>query len=462
MKTFFTLFNKYVLENLPKLTFITLTVVFLINAFYNIALLGDGTWDFINILNNIFWDNENRNYATFIVNLPMILAIKLGCKDFNLFILLQGFWFFFVTLICLFIAYINIPAKNKNYFHFILLSYLISMNFVGTYFSNKSFLCAGLFWIIAIIFIFENFNTISFKKLMLLLICSFAMIKNYQWSAIFIFLLLIYWFIKIKEIDYTNIETIKIFKFFLLIVLFIIFILTILWVYNSYYYYASFLFNPIIEFYTDSNFIIFSITLLSILFIVMKPFIKVNNLLFKLLLYLSFIFIPYSMLKNNFLYFIGNFRLLNFIMPLLLSSIIFYIYKKKIVMNFTTIKILNLLLLIIFIINISVIAKIWNYELNDFYKLISKTQGIISSANTKTLRLQEGDHLNPWLSIILQKQRGQSHIKSVIYIEDKQNRVFHLTFFNIALFVETMPNLKKFEISYDNELLKKIAEKNTN
>lgn len=358
MKTFFTLFNKYVLENLPKLTFITLTVVFLINAFYNIALLGDGTWDFINILNNIFWDNENRNYATFIVNLPMILAIKLGCKDFNLFILLQGFWFFFVTLICLFIAYINIPAKNKNYFHFILLSYLISMNFVGTYFSNKSFLCAGLFWIIAIIFIFENFNTISFKKLMLLLICSFAMIKNYQWSAIFIFLLLIYWFIKIKEIDYTNIETIKIFKFFLLIVLFIIFILTILWVYNSYYYYASFLFNPIIEFYTDSNFIIFSITLLSILFIVMKPFIKVNNLLFKLLLYLSFIFIPYSMLKNNFLYFIGNFRLLNFIMPLLLSSIIFYIYKKKIVMNFTTIKILNLLLLIIFIINISVIAKI--------------------------------------------------------------------------------------------------------
>ena len=94
--------------------------------------------------------------------------------------------------------------------------------------------------------------------------------------------------------------------------------------------------------------------------------------------------------------------------------------------------------------------------------MISKTQGIISSANTKTLRLQEGDHLNPWLSIILQKQRGQSHIKSVIYIEDKQNRVFHLTFFNIALFVETMPNLKKFEISYDNELLKKIAEKNTN
>lgn len=465
----FHLFEKYILEKLPQITFVSLTVVFFINAFYNIALLDDGTWDFLNILNNIFWSNENRNYATFIVNLPMILAIKFGSTDFNLFIIMQGFWFFFVLLICLFIVYINIPKEHKNMFQFVLLAYLISMNFVGAYFSNKSFICAGLYWIIATIFIFEKFNTISFKKIFLLLICAFALIKNYQWSAIFALILFFYMLVFIKKIDFNKNRNQKIIKILLFLILAILFLLTPVWVAKTYtehsLHFMAISVSPIYEFFSNPKIIHFLSAILLIALIIFFSFIKKYNNFKKILLFLIFICFLAIFANYNFLYAIEGYRILNFFIPLICSCILFFVYKKKLFVNFRIIKILNLILLVFFIVNIVVITQKFNHKLNDIYGYIQKKEGLIKllKINDSNLILQgtfrseqllhNSYRLHPWLSIILQKQNKNSNINSLFYIIDENDYNF-----NFALSMETLPNLEKFGITYSDELLKKIEE----
>ncbi|MDD5020936.1 MAG: hypothetical protein PHR82_02225 [Endomicrobiaceae bacterium] len=451
----FGLFEKYLLEKLPQITFVSLTVVFFINAFYNIALLTDGTFNFANILIDLFWD-ENRFFATFIVNLPMILAIKLGCTDFNLFIIMQGFWFFFVTLICLFITYINIPKKHRNMFQFVLLSYLISMNFVGTFFSSKSFLCAGLYWIIAVVLIFENFNTISYKKLFLLLICSIFMIKNYEWSAVFALLFIIYYIFKIKNIN----TYISLYKKTLIYIIFFIFFLPILSFIFTWVTETEFLIyiskNPIQEMLVDSQ---LPQALIVIVFIIMILFLSLKKNKSKItdsVLFLCFCCLLFIFINYNFLYSISSYRLFNFFLPLTFSLLIFLIYNKKIFVKFKIIKLLNFILLGLFIFNISVIAQKWNKSLNNIYYVLTTNKGILK-AEDYPLSLQEGFQLHMWLSIILQKERGVSNIDSIFIsfstLKPSSNSVLK-TINNFLSF----PNLKKYGITYSDELLKKIEE----
>lgn len=450
----FDLFEKYILEKLPQITFVSLTVVFFINAFYSIAILNDGTFNFANILLNVLWD-ENRFFATFIVNLPMILAIKLGSTDFNLFIILQGFWFFFVTLICLFIAYANIPKEHRDKFQFVLLSYLICMNFVGTFFSSKSFLCAGLYWIIAVILIFEDFNIISYKKLSLLLIASLLMIKNYEWNVVFVTLFAIYHMFKIQKIHNRN-AYIKIFLY----ISFFIFILTILLFAKNYFLDKDFFLyiakNPIREIMIDLQ---LPQALAAILFmgiIVIVSFKKNKSKFVNFILFLCFCCLLFIFVNYNFLYSIASYRLFNFFMPLMFSVLILIIYKSKLFFNFKIIKLLNLILLIIFILNISVIAQKWNKSLDNIYHVLNTNKGILK-AEDYPLSLQEGFQLHMWLSVILQKERGISNIDSIFISFSSKKPSNNSALKTINNFL-SFPDLKKYGITYSDELLKKIEE----
>ncbi|GEM_PF-6748835 len=455
MTKIFNLFEKYVLEKLPQITFVSLTVVFFVNAFYNIALLNDGTFNFANILLNTLW-TEERFFATFIVNLPMIIAIKLGSTDFNLFIILQGFWFFFITLICLFTAYINIPSKNKDHFQFVLLSYLITMNFVGAFISSKSFICAGLYWIIAVIFIFEDFNKITYKKLSLLLVVSFLLIKNYEWNVIFVSLLAVYHIFKIKMLN----ADMKISKEIFLYMIFFIFLLTIsLFIKNFasdqdfFIYIAK---NPLIEAFKGWKPFQFLITFAIIALIFSLSFFKNRNKLLFAVLISCFSCLLLLLIKYNFLYAIATYRLLNFFVPLFFSVSLFLVFKKNIFVNFKIIKILNMILLLFFIINISVIAHNWNKSLNNAFAVLNRSTGIVN-AEDYPLSLQEGFQLHMWISIIIQKQRNIYYIESVFgnFDPKKPKNDEALKKLKDILY---MPDLRKFGIIYSDDLLKKIQE----
>jgi len=143
----------------------------------------------------------------------------------------------------------------------------------------------------------------------------------------------------------------------------------------------------------------------------------------------------------------------------------FFVFSNKLFVNFRIIKILNLILLVFFIINIVVITQKFNHKLNDIYGYIQKKEGLLKllKINDSNLILQgtfrseqllhNSYRLHPWLSIILQKQNKNSNINSLFYIIDENDYNF-----NIALSVETLPNLEKFGITYSEELLKKIEE----
>jgi len=317
----FNLFEKHVLEKLPQITFVSLTVVFLIISLFNIGLLADGTWIFINILTRPFSDISYRLFALILLTFPQVVSIKLGIINFNFLIILHAFWYYLVPLICLFITYKNIPRKYINLFDFVLLSYLICINFIGCFITSESFLCAGLFWIISIIFMFENFNDISYKKLFLILISAFLLIQNYQWSAVFALLFMSYLIIKIRELNFKKNTLHKIIKVLILFLILIMFFLTIRQNIVIYSQYKQMIIPDIIRFYTDQRFIQFIFIMLFISFILVSAFIKQTKFIC-ILLKIVFIYTIFLLFKYNFLYSIAIYKVLNFAIPLIFLFIL--------------------------------------------------------------------------------------------------------------------------------------------
>jgi hypothetical protein len=330
------------------------------------------------------------------------------------------------------------------------------MNFVGTFISSKSFICAGLYWIIAVIFIFEDYNKITYKKLLLLIIVSLLLIKNYEWNVIFVSLLAVYHIFKIKTL---NADT-KILKELFLYIIFFIFLLTIYLFLKNFFTDKDFFIyiakNPLIEAFEGWKPRQVLITFAIIALICSLSFFKNKNKLIFAILVSCFLCLILLFIKYNFLYAIAKYRLLNFFVPLFFSVSLFLVFKKNIFINFKIIKILNIILLVFFIINISIIAYNWNKSLNNSFAVLNNSKGIVK-AEDYPLSLQEGFQLHTWISIIIQKQRNISYIESVFGNFDpkkpKNNAVLK-TVENILY----IPDLRKFGITYSDDLLKKIQE----
>lgn len=452
MIKFLNLFKEYILEKLPQIVFVSLTVVFFIHSFYDIGLLADGTWIFINILTNPFSDVACRLFGIIALTLPQVVAIKMGIINFNFLIFLHAFWYYFITVICLFAAYLLIPKDKKNLFQFTLFSYLFCLNAAGLFITNESFLCAGLFWIIYIIFTFEKFELLSYSKFIIVLLCSVLLIKNYQSAAVFAALFILYLFINtdIKKIFYENKR-----KFFMFLLLISVFVLSILNVYSKYIYYKQEIFFPVSHFLSDVNLIPLCFAIMIIILISVNLF--YNYKMQRLVMFVCFSVLFYIMFYYKFIYSVGNFRFFNFIMPLLLSAIFMYVYKKNIKVNYHLLKLLNLSLLIIFTVNFHIAAVKWQNCVDKTHLELKTNAGLLKAENSPLL-FQEGFHLHPAFSIILQKKRGISNINSIFYISDENHFTYPLKQFNLALSKETLPDLTKFGITYSDELLKKIEE----
>ena len=436
-KKFLLFLADYILDNLPIITFFLLTLLFIINSFFNSGLLVDGTYTFINLLQDITWDNENRHFETFFSNFATIAALVLGLKNINILIIIHGFWIYFSTLLLLFISYKLFPLKQKDLFLFVLISYLLTMNTTSAFVTTQSFISAGLYWIIIIPMIFDDFNTISNGKIIIMIIASFFMIKGYQLDLVFIMLFVFISFMLLK-----NIKTNK--KY-----LFCFFILINIWslIYNFVCRInKNFVFQKVYTFYeiSYSPYFGYLLVLLSLIFIIITFIIRNRNFnATKILILIVFIYL----ITINFIYSLASFRTLNHLIPLILSFLLYIINKKNLNVNLKCLKIFSLVLLLSFIWNITCINYQWNKELNRIYSKLIKSEGIIKFDNYNK-KLHEHYFLHHSFSILLQKQKGISIIKSVL----EPHIQFYSTINETPRIV--FPDLEKYGIYYSDKLKK--------
>ncbi len=438
-------FNKYILENLPIITFVSLTVLFIINSFLNIGLFTDETFTLSSLLGDLSWGDENRYFEVYISCFGTILLLLLGVTNIDFLIKVHGFWSYFSTLIFLIISYYLYPRKNKNLFVFTLLCYLIIMNIVSGFITVQSFISAGLYWIIIIPMIFYDFNNVSYKKLIMMIIASVFMIKGYQLDIIFIFLFIVLGFVLLKKVK-TNKK-------------YLIYIFLSVNIYSFFYSIYNYFF-PLNDSYFSTKFymfeeifhsryflllIIFFIVFFGLLYILIKnKRTKVRDFISILLILLIFD----CLIIVNFIYSIAAFRILNHVLPLVFSFIVYILYNKSKDINIKYLKLLSFILLIAFIFNISVISVKWNKQLNGMYMYLAQNEGFLELDNFYT-DLSEHSLLHHTISILIQKQHGVSYIKAVFAPVKREED-------NIISFLPILPNLEKYGIYYSKNLLKEV------
>ena len=433
-KRFLFFFNNYILENIYTIVFVSLTILFTVNALLNIGLLNDETYGLSCLLIDVSWGDVNRDFEAVLTYFATKLLLFFGVTDINLLIKINGFWTYFSTLLLLFISYSLYPKKNKDLFVFTLLSYLIIMNIVSGFVTVQSFMSAGLYWIIITPIIFEDFNTIPYKKLLVMLFASCFMIKGYQLDIVFFILFIILGCTLIKKTQGKRKYLILI---FLLLNIFSLFYTTYNYIFplkNKFFLYSPTLFMEVFNSKYLGLLILFFILLFFLIYLLVRN--KKSKIICFLTAALMLVIFGYLVIVN-FIYSIAAFRILNHILPLIFSFIIFIIYKKHKIVNMQHLKLLNFILLITFVLNISIIAIKWNKQLNNMYLYLVQNEGFLD-CNEIFTNLSEGQHLHHNISILIQKQHGTSNIKSVFLAEGN---------------LQILPNLKKYGIYYSSSLL---------
>ncbi len=412
---FISFFNNYVLNKLPIIAFVLLTLLFVVNSLLNIGLLGENSLFFDNMLLDFTYDSENRHFETFISHFPVIVLILLGFNNVNALLIIHGFWLYFSTLVLFLSSYFLFPSKQKHLFLFVLLSFLLTMHIVAGHITSQTFISIGLYWLIIIPIIFEDFNTISTKKLLIMIIASFIMIKGYQLDAIFMVMFIIWGlktFNKIKNNRKYYILT------FVAINIFALFYNIYKYIFplgNSYYKNKTFvLYNPI-----QSDYLFPLIILLLLLFVCIYLIIrnikskKENSILFFLFLTI-FIYV----IALNFIHSFEYYRMIGYFFAPVFSFIIYIVAKKNLTINIKYLAMLNFILLIAFIINMSSVSIQWNKKLNLMFSYLTQKEGFVevedfykdNNINLKTDYFPPFNHL---VSILIQKRHGVSLIKTV-------------------------------------------------
>lgn len=401
--------HHYTLNRLVTITFILLTIFFAINAFFNIGLFADGIFTFCSILQDLTWDDENRHFETFISHFVLISSLFCGLKNINVIIIIHGFWLYFSTLLLLFISYLLFPAKQKHLFLFTLLSYLITMNISSGFITSQIFISVGLYWLIIIPIIFEDFNIISNKKLLIMIISSFIMIKGYQFEIVFMIMFIIFGFNILKKVKNYK-------KYYILT-----FIVINLFALN--YNICKYMFPLNNSYYNDkqklilhsiinSDHLILFIIFVIFLLIILYYFIFNNKFKIKIFSITLIILLLY-LLKANFINCLGDYRILNYFFSLLFSFIIYIIVKRKLIINIKYLKLLNFILLITFIFNMSIVNIKWNKTINNMLICLTQNHGFVKFPKNLNTSIHDSPQLKHLLSIIIQKQHGISVIKTV-------------------------------------------------
>jgi len=158
---------------------------------------------------------------------------------------------------------------------------------------------------------------------------------------------------------------------------------------------------------------------------------------------------------NNVFYTGSRGRILNFFVPLVLSGFMFLYYYKKININFRFLKILNFVLLIMFVSTMIPFSIKWDNHLDELYMRLQ-----LESELVQPIERDEGTLFTlPWLSLIIQHESGKINnlvtLRTNTTLETPIPEIF-IYHRDITKSVETLPDLSRWGVVYSEELFERI------
>jgi len=462
-----TFIKKSILDKMLFFVFGLLIILFVVCAFLKFAFVTDGVILFTNIFYKLVWHDFVRITAVSVYSFPIFFLTNFTNCSFNLIVFIQGLW---INLVLLFIVYLNyliIPEDKKNYFQYSLLLYLITMNLNASFIMTEIFIVTYTFFLVMTIFVFYKINTASYSLLLLLFFCSIILLKPHEFTAFLIPLILFfefYAFCDLKEVKHLKISK----KFFLLIIT-LMFVLSVPINLHLEQFFINFDIQDVFscfELHMDgqsvflflndnfNNIIIILLLISSLLFL--SYFNKKN--LYSIFVFLNLL-LSFFLIKNNILYTVGKYRLVNLFMALSIFLLMFYTLKKTLKVNFNKLKILNIFLCITLFINLIDFSLYHNMECNYIYDYTNKTKNIRIEHFSKICRILikgKGDdhylHLIPWKCCFFQMLNNENKEIAKVFVLDKIDK----SLFNVFNDIETLPNLERFGVTYSKELLEEL------
>lgn len=165
------------------------------NGYNNVGIWSDcGYKIFEGLCNNIRVD-ASRFSPSFLLSLCSQIFNSLQVYDVKLFIKISSYWMYFITFIPLVFIYFLLPKKQKNFFSFPLICYILSFIFAQYFITSEIFLSSAFYWIILLAVLFNDFKTISVSNQIILFFFCVLLTSSYQsviMYSLFLMLLIFY------------------------------------------------------------------------------------------------------------------------------------------------------------------------------------------------------------------------------------------------------------------------------
>ena len=358
----------YIKENISMLiVLICFLFVAVFNTFMNIGLIEDGCHHFWEALvaDNIWIGHEgfnsfpfnSRYFPSIVQHLSVGFLAFLGITNIKVLLFVFTLVSYLLPIMILLIIYLNIPKEKRNCFEIILLYFLICTNFMIYQIWTENFLTGLFLWVIFVIYYYNDFDKLSKFNLISLILFSFLLISSHPMTAVFVIPMIIFAMVKQYKTDKgSNLTNIILALSYIL--LFIAFGFNLYYIFEPIYPKDDYI---LFKFFREKTFIYFFI---SILFVLMISLVKINNKKIKILFNIIYYLICLGMLFivlfgihsfDGFMY-----RVLGFYVPLFLMIFILFKDFFKFVIDYKNIKILNFLLIFIFLFHSFYYGILWN------------------------------------------------------------------------------------------------------
>jgi hypothetical protein len=333
----------------------------------NIGLIEDGChhfWEGL-ISENIWTGHEgfadfpfnSRYFPSLIQHLSVGILALLEITNIKILLFMFTLTSYLLPIIILAIIYFNIPKDKRNCFEIVLLYFLTCMNFMIYQIWTENFLTGLFLWVIFVIYYYNDFDKLSKFNLITLITFSTCLISSHPMTSVFVIPMIIFAMIKQYRTGKSSILT-NVVLVLSYILLFIAFCFNLYFIFDPVYPKDDYL---LFEFFKEPAFTYF---ILSILFVLLTSLIKINNKKIKILFNVIYCLICFGLLyfipleiqsSDGYMY-----RVLGFYVPLFLMIFILIKDLFGFIMNYKNIKVINLLLVIIFVFHSAYYGLLWN------------------------------------------------------------------------------------------------------
>lgn len=395
------------------LCFVLLTVA-LINSFSYIGLIEDGVHHFWEAItrDNVFIGHDGVNtfpyntryFPNLFSHLVTGISALFGLSNVKHLLFLFTFATYITPVLFLIIIYLNIPKEKKNNFEIIVLSVLICILFMAYQIWTENFMTGLFLWTVFSIYFYADFKNLSKLNKVSLVVFPFILISSHPITAIIGPVLLVYGFYKYypvkQQIKSKNIILIS-FALLLMAILF-----------NAYY-----ILNPVVdgkdayyklEILRNFDFFIFSICTLTILLISSQKLNKCLTILLTAIFMTAIIYLTLFKIETHLSF---NYRVLGFIIPLFFIVFIIISDLLNLKTEYRAIKMLNYVLMCVFLLNTYHYGNNWKTYLKSFGQYLENNKEIVliekdrfypDSTSVKYYKLYH-NHSIPFITILLPK-----------------------------------------------------------